>query len=84
MYAENWIFHQYKYFAVLLFKVSAWSFNYAVCKIGLRIRHLIIGVFLSFIYGSELSGQLCQVNCLRKHKYFEKSKAGFLQGENCG
>jgi hypothetical protein len=25
-----------KYFAVFLFKVSAWLFNHAVCKIGLK------------------------------------------------
>jgi hypothetical protein len=37
-YAKNWIFHQNNNFAVLLFKASAWLFNHAVCKIGLKLN----------------------------------------------
>jgi hypothetical protein len=40
-YAKNWVFHQYNIFAIILFTVSAWLSNHAVCKIGLTFQGLI-------------------------------------------
>ncbi len=48
-YAKNWIFHQNNIFiAVFLFKVSAWLFKHAVCKIGLIVA--LNTIFLQCVY----------------------------------
>ncbi len=54
-YAKNWIFHQNN-----IFKVSAWLFNNAVCKIGLVVN--LAGEQMSWFWTGKLYlVQLCRL-----------------------